>query len=58
MFIINITDEYNDLIKCTDIEKFIDRIVPTSLLTIPYGLSFLCLKSVRIYTIKPLITNK
>ena len=45
--------------NCTDNENKIDIIVPTILLTIPCGLSLLCLMSLMVYTlIKPLKTNK
>ena len=55
-------DDYNKSLsinKCTDNEKNIDIIIPTLLLTIPCGLSFLCLISLMVYTlIKPLINTK
>ena len=59
----NITDDYSDSLSiknnCTIIEDTIDIIIPTLLLTIPCGLSFLCLMSLMVYTsIKPLMTNK
>ena len=63
MYITNITDDYNDTISmsnnCTNNENNFDIIVPTLLLTIPFGLSFLCLMSLMVYTliIKPLINN-
>ena len=55
----NLTDDYNISLwknnTCTDNENNIDIILPTLLLTIPCGLSFLCLMSVMVYTlIKPL----
>ena len=56
-----ITDNYNKLFlpKCLITEHNIDKFIPTILLTIPCGLSFLCLMSLRVYTlIKPLITFK
>ena len=57
MYVLNITDDYGKNVKCTNIETNIDVIIPTLLLTIPFGLSFLCLKSLQIYTlIKPLVT--
>ena len=64
MYITNITtNDYdkitNDYIICTDKENNIDKIKPTPLLTIPCGLSFLCLMSLKVYTIiKPLFNNK
>ena len=61
MCVLNITDDYDDItftIYTVD-ENKVDIIIPTLLLTIPYGLSFLCLMSLMIYTlIKPLIINK
>ena len=69
----NVTDDYNDsstrnntdfpndtlLSDCTSIENNIDLNIPTLLLKIPCGLSFLCLMSLMIYTlIKPLFNNK
>ena len=55
------TDGYNEslLLKnnCTDNENNINIIIPTLLLTIPCGLSFLRLMSLMLYTlIKPLLT--
>ena len=57
------TDDYNDSLSinnnCTIKENFIDNLIPSKLLTIPCGLSFLILMSLMIYTlIKPLKTNK
>ena len=49
----NRTDDYNNtlLTKYT----IIDKILPSLLLTVPCGLSFLCLFSLMVYTlIKPL----
>ena len=47
---------YND---CTNNENNIDINRPTLLLTIPCGLSFLCLMSSMVYNlIKPLFNNK
>ena len=44
---------------CTNKEKTIDIFIPTLLLTIPCGLSFLCLMSLMMYTlIKLLSSNK
>ena len=57
----NITDlkASNDYNNCTDYENNIDIIIPTLLLTVPCGLSFLCLVRLMVYIfIKPLITNK
>ena len=55
----NTTNDYNNIVNCTDNENNIGIIIPTSLLTVPCGLSFLCLLSLMIYIlIKPLITNK
>ena len=57
----NITDNYNDTLspKCEIIENNIDIIIPTLILTIPCGLSFLCLISLMVYTlIKHLFNNK
>ena len=60
---INYTDILNDYVNftisnCTNNEKNFDRIIPTLFLTIPCGLSFLCLISLMIYTlIKPLIKS-
>ena len=55
----NMTDDYNDSLSinnnCTIDEKNIDIIVPALLLTIPFGLSFLCLMGLMVYRInKPL----
>ena len=63
MYITNITDGYNDTLSinknCTNSENDIDIIVPTLLLTISCGLSFLCLMSLMVYTLnKPLFNNK
>ena len=59
----NVTDHYNDILSlknnCTIIEIIIDITIPTLLLILPCGLSFLCLISLMVYTsIKPLMTNK
>ena len=58
-----VTDDYNDSLSisnnCTINENIIDITIPTLILTIPCGLSFLCLMSLMVYTsIKPLRTNK
>ena len=72
MFVTNIADDYDNitssnyteydnmtLSNCTFNENDIDIIVPTLLLTIPCGLSFLCLMSLMVYTIIiPLFNNK
>ena len=45
--------------NCTINENNIDIIIPSSLLTIPCGLSFLSLMSLMVYTlIKPLMNDK
>ena len=56
----NITDDYDTFTKnCTNNENIIEIIIPTLLLTIPCGLSFLCLMSLMVYTIINLLkTNK
>ena len=55
----NFTNDYNITDKCTINKNNSDRNIPTLLLTIPCGLSFLGLISLMIYTlIKPLITNE
>ena len=59
----NMTDDYNDSLSinnnCTINENNIDIIIPTFLITIPCGLSFLCLMSLMVYTlIKPLFKFK
>ena len=51
MCVMNITDEYNDFINCTDNENKINIIVPTMLLTIPCRLSIFCLIILMIHTI-------
>jgi len=61
MDVTNITEDYDNITStnCTNNENNIDIIIPTLLLTIPCGLSFLCLLSLMIYTlIKPLFNNK
>ena len=62
MYITNVTDDYNDILSinnnCTSIENDTDITIPTLLLTIPFGLSCLCLTSLMAYTlIKPLFNN-
>ena len=55
----NITEYNNITDNCTDNVNKIHIIIPTLLLTIPYGLSFLCLTSLMVYTlIKPLFNNE
>ena len=50
------TDNNTFLSNCTNNENNIDINIPTLLLTIPCGLSFLCLMILMVYTlIKPLI---
>ena len=65
MNVTNITDygiiTDNDKItnNCTNNENIIDITLPTLLITIPCGLSFLCLMSLMVYTsIKTLFNNK
>ena len=58
MYILNNTDDYNDTLSidnnCTNIENIIDIIIPSLIFTIPWGLSFLCIMSLIVYTlIKP-----
>ena len=57
MHITNVTDDYDNmtLSNCTNNENKIDIVIPALLITIPCGLSFLCLMSLMVYTlIKPL----
>ena len=59
----NMTDDYNDSLSrnnnCTLNENHIDINIPALLLTIPCGLSFVCLLSLMVYTLfKPLFTKK
>ena len=66
MYIVNVTDDYDNitsnnmtLSNCTDNENNIDIFIPALLLTIPCGISFLCLISLMVYTlIKPLFNKK
>ena len=54
----NITNDYNNITdNCTNNETNIDIIIPTILLTIPCGLSFLLLMSLRIYTLNTPLFN-
>ena len=50
---LNTTNNITD--NCTDNENNIDIIIPTLLLTIPYVLSFLCLRSLTVYTLSKLL---
>ena len=53
------TEYDNFLNNCTDNENNVDIIIPTILLTIPCGLSILCLMRLMVYTLKkPLFNNK
>ena len=57
MYVANITTtDYDNITdNCTNNQNNKDAIVPTILLSLPCGLSFLCLMSLMIYTlIKPL----
>ena len=61
MYIVNVTDDYDTITssKCTNNENNIDIFIPSLLFTIPSGLSFLCLISLRVNTlVKPLIRKK
>ena len=62
MYVTIITDDYDNISSisnCTHNKNRMNIIIPTLLLTVPCGLSFLCLLSLMAYTsIKPLITNK
>ena len=62
MYVTIITDDYDiilTLANCTTNENNIDIIIPTLILTIPCGLSFLCLLSLMVNTlIKPSIKFK
>ena len=60
MYITFFTGDYDNitLCNCTHNENDIDINTPALLFTIPYGLSFLCLMSLMVYTlIKPLINK-
>ena len=56
MYVTNFTDDYDKDIdsnftnESTNSENNIDIIIPTLLLTIPCGSSFLCLMSSKVYT--------
>ena len=65
MYVTKIADDYDNITdlnfsnNCTDNENNIDIIIPTLLLTIPFGISFLFLISLMNYTlIKPLFNHK
>ena len=60
MYVTNTTDDYDNITKnCTDIENNIDLFIRRLLLTIPCGLSFLCLMSLMVYPlIESLFNNK
>ena len=61
MYVLNITDDYDIITttNCTDNENIFDIFMPTLLLSVPCGPSFLCLLSLLLDTlIKPLIPNK
>ena len=63
MNITNITDDYDNITEydsTTDINNCnIDIIIPALLFTMPFGLSFICLISILVYTlVKPLIRKK
>ena len=73
MYVTDVTNDYNNITdlnttnnydnitftNCTNNENNIDIIIPSLLLTIPCGLSFLCLLSLMVYTlIKPLFKIK
>ena len=65
MYVTKFTDDYDNITdlkitnNCTNNENIFDGIIPTLLLTIPCGLSFLYLMSLMVYTlIKPLFNNK
>ena len=61
MYIVNVTDDYDNmtLCNCTNNKNDIDIIIPALLFTIPCGLSFLCLMSLMVYTLlKPLFNKK
>ena len=66
MYVTNIFDDYESFFdhenitnKCTNNGNNIDILIPSSLLTIRCGLSFLCLMSLMVYTFKkPLLKFK
>ena len=51
------TNEYNITDNCTINENNMDIIIPTLLLTIPCGLSFVCLISLIVYTLIGTLKN-
>ena len=54
------TDAYNknlSINKCTTNDYNIDLIIPSLLLTVACGLSFLCLLSLMVYTLIKLLFN-
>ena len=55
----NSTNGYNKIIdNCTNSENNIDITIPTLVLTIPCGLSFLCFLSLMIITLNKPVINK
>ena len=47
------------LCNCTDKENDIDIIIPATFFITPYGISFVCLISLIVYTlVKPLLNKK
>ena len=55
----NYTDYDMTITTCSNNEKNIDIFIPSFLLTIECGLSFLCLMSLMVYALnKPLFNNK
>ena len=57
--ILNDYDNITDTNICTNNENNIDITIPSLLLTLPCGLSFLCLMRLMVYTlIKPLFNKK
>ena len=60
MYVTKITDDYDNMTlnNCTDNESNIDINIPTSLLTIPCGLSILCLVSLMIHPLIKRLFNK
>ena len=62
MYILNITDDYNDTFSinnnCTNNDNKIEIIIPLFTI-IPCGMSIICLISLMVYTLfKPLINKK
>ena len=56
----NMVDAYNNNLStnnCTTNDYIIDLIIPSLILTIPCGLSFLCLMSLMVYTIIEALLN-